>query len=135
MTMLNLSKVAYGCTSLAMLEAAVARRTVNGEVTMSTRYLPKRQAEILGGGSLYWIIKHQLVARATILRFDVAEQGKHDIVLEALVIPVRAYPRRAHQGWRYLDAQDAPPDLGDGIVGGDALPSALLGELSGLSLI
>jgi hypothetical protein len=135
MTMLNLSKVAYGCTSLAMLEAAVDRRRQNGEVLMTTRYLPKRQAEILGGGSLYWIIKHQLVARATILRFQEAEGGRHDIVLQACVIPVRAYPRRAHQGWRYLDALDAPPDLIDGEMTGDALPAELLGTLAGLSLI
>lgn len=133
--MLHLTKVAYGQTSLAMLEDTVAGRAVAGEVIMTTRYLPKRHAEILGGGSLYWIIKHQLVARATILRFQETPEGRHDIVLAAHVIPVRGAPRRAHQGWRYLEGADAPPDLIDGDVTCDPMPADLIGTLAGLSLI
>ncbi len=133
--MLNLTKVAFGCAALSDLVAAVERRARGGEVNMTTRYLPKRQAEILGGGSLFWIIKHQLVARATILRFDEAAEGRHDIILEANVIPVRPLAKRAHQGWRYLAGEDAPADLFDGVVDGDALPDDLMGELAGLSLI
>jgi hypothetical protein len=61
---LNITKVAYGCTSLTMLVAAVARRAEDGQVRMTTRYIPKRHADIVAGGSLYWIVKHQIVARA-----------------------------------------------------------------------
>ena len=135
MSGLHLTKVAFGCTSLAMLDAAIARRAVGGTVLMTTRYLPKRHVEILDGGSLYWIIKHQLVARAKVLRFEPNAEGRQDMILEARVVPVAIYPKRAHQGWRYLNGNDAPPDLGEGISGGDDLPPELLGELAGLSLI
>lgn len=132
---LHLTKVAYGVTSLAMLEAVVARRAEDGVVRLTTRYIPKRHTEIAGHGSIYWIIKHQLVARAAILRFDPTADGRHDIVVEARVTPVRAIPRRAHQGWRYLEAADAPADLMTGDVAGDPLPLELIGKLADLSLI
>ena len=135
MSVLHLSKVAFGCSALAVLETAIATRQHGGVVKLTTRYLPKRHVEILNGGSLYWIIKHQMVARANIVGFEPTPDGKHHILLEARVIPVCAYPKRAHQGWRYLDPKDAPPDL-DGSYGGvDSLPTDLLGELSMLSLI
>jgi hypothetical protein len=134
--LLHLTKVAYGCTSLADLTERVARRVAGeGQMFMTTRYLPKRHTEILGGGSLYWIIKHQLVARAVILNFAPTAEGRVDIMLEPRVIPVRAIPRRAHQGWRYLEGSDAPADLLDGSMGGDSLPAELISELSDLSLI
>jgi hypothetical protein len=132
---LHITKVAYGQTSLSMLVDTVARRAVNGEIVMTTRYLPKRHTEILVGGSLYWIIKHQLVARAAILRFQETPEGRHDIVLEARVVAVRGMPRRAHQGWRYLEAADAPADIGEGELTGDPMPADLIGELANLSLI
>jgi hypothetical protein len=133
---LHLTKVAFGATSLDDLVNRVAARAMNGEVRMTTRFLPKRHEEIIGGGSLYWIIRHQLVGRAPIKRFDPTPEGRMDIVLEAKVIPVRPQPRRAHQGWRYLDAADAPEDLG-GLMGADSddLPAPLLRELALLALI
>jgi hypothetical protein len=131
---LHLTKLAYGCASLAELEAAVARRQVDGRVAMTTRYKPKRADEI-AGGSLYWIVKHQLVARATILEFADSPDGRIDIVLEARVIPVSPWPRRAHQGWRYLDAKDAPPDLDLGSAVDAGMPAALVAELSGMGLV
>ncbi len=111
------------------------RSEAEGRMFMTTRYLPKRHAEILGGGSLFWIIKHQLVARATILEFADNGAGRIDIMLEPRVIPVRPFPRRAHQGWRYLDGADAPADMLDAMTGSDELPPELIGELAELSLI
>lgn len=134
--MLHITKVAYGCSSLAeLVERVAARVALDGQMFMSTRYLPKRQAEVLAGGSLFWIIKHQLVARAGILGFAANDAGRHDILLEPRVIPVKPYPRRAHQGWRYLEGSDAPADVLDGNMAGDELPPELIGELAGLSLI
>jgi hypothetical protein len=132
---LHLSKLAYGCTALPELVAAVDRRAVDGRVNMTTRYLPKRHAEILGGGSLYWIIKHQIVARAPILAFEPSSDGRIDIMLKASVIPVRPAPRRAHQGWRYLESSDAPGDLLGDDGDTSALPAALAIELAELSLV
>jgi hypothetical protein len=133
--MLHMTRVAFGCTSLADLVAAIDRRSSDGTVFMTTRYIPKRAAEIVDGGSLYWIIKHQLVARAQVLGFEPDGQGRHNIMLTAKVVPVQAIPRRAHQGWRYLEAAAAPRDLVDGNMSGDELPPELIGELAGLSLI
>ena len=133
---LHLTKVAFGATSLDDLVAHVAARAVAGEVRMTTRFLPKRHEEIIGGGSLYWIIRHQLVGRAVIKRFDPTPEGRIDIVLEAKVVPVRPQPRRAHQGWRYLEGADAPSDLGGDMgEGSDDLPAPLLRELAVLALI
>lgn len=104
------------------------------EARLTTRYRPKR-AEEIAGGSLYWIIAHRIVARSPILRFAEAEGGKTDIVIEARAIPVLAKPKRAHQGWRYLAGEDAPPDLAEIGGGTEAMPDDLLNELGGLGLI
>mgnify|MGYP006338801681 FL=1 len=63
-------------------------------------------------------------------------QGRHWIRLEPKLIPVRQIPKRAHQGWRYLEAKDAPPDLGyaDG-AGQDEMPAKLLGDLMRMGLV
>jgi len=127
---LNLTKIAFGCPSLAVLEQRLAARGV--EARLTTRYRPKRATEI-AGGSLYWIIAHRIVARSPILRFDDAPDGRTDIVIAGQAIPVMARPRRAHQGWRYLDPADAPPDASDGDAG--ALPPELRDELSALGLV
>ena len=131
---LNLSRIAYGCSSLAELEAALAGRTQDGRVFLTTRYRPKRAAE-MGGGSLYWIVRHQLVARALILGFSEAEGGRTHIILADSIIPVVPYPRRAHQGWRYLAEADAPPDLGADGSGEDTLPPELAAELAEVGLV
>ncbi len=134
--MLHLTKVAYGCSSLTELVDRVAARVASeGTMYMTTRYLPKRHAEISGSGSLFWIIKHHLVARATILGFDANADGKINITLDTDVVPVAPWPRRAHQGWRYLEAVDAPADVLNGSYEGDTLPPELIGKLADLSLL
>jgi hypothetical protein len=132
---LHLTRVAYGATSLAELVRRIESRAESGEVRLTTRFLPKRHTEILEGGSLYWIVKHQLVARAVIKGFEATPEGRTDMVLEARVIPVRPLPRRAHQGWRYLEAADAPGDLGGDSPDEAALPPSLLRELAELALL
>lgn len=129
---LHLTKIAFGCESLAVLEARLAARGT--EARLTTRYRPKRAEEIVGG-SLYWIIAHRLVARSRILRFDDAEGGRTDIVIEARCIPLAPRPRRAHQGWRYLEDADTPPDLADYSGDSEPLPAALRTELGDLGLL
>lgn len=135
MASLHITKVAVGCTSLDMLAERIAERAAQGWAPVYTRHRPTRADELIGG-SLFWILHHRLVARQTILGFDTSEESKKCIIrLDARLIPVHGYPRRAHQGWRYLAAADAPPDLEDGETDLTALPLALVSELSALALL
>ena len=86
------------------------------------------------GGSLHWIVKHRIIARQQILRFDDRSDGRIDIVCSAELVVVPPKPRRAHQGWRYLDDQDAPTGEDDGTGLGD-LPPLLYGKLAALALV
>ncbi|MEN9682922.1 MAG: hypothetical protein RLZZ427_673 [Pseudomonadota bacterium] len=135
---LHLTKVAYGAQSLDEIRGWFANR--GAEAALTTRYLPKRHAEIvptdgLGNGSLFWIFKHQLVLRSPILRFEEADGGKTRIVIANQLIDVHPQPKRAHQGWRYLDGVDAPMDIGAGETSGDVMPGGLASELARLGLV
>ncbi|PXA84354.1 DUF1489 domain-containing protein [Nostoc sp. 3335mG] len=138
---LNITKVAVGCTELDTLRERMEGRAIDGETFLVTRFRPKRDSELIGG-SVYWIIKHRLVARQEILGFAEDESVGSDggkrcrIRLSAELHPVRARPKRAHQGWRYLSVADAPPDLGGAEAEGlSALPGAMAAELAALALI
>lgn len=128
---LHLTKIAFGAKSYADIEGWFANRP---RLSVNTRYCPKRM-EDLAGGSLYWIHEHAIVARNAIIGFEQQDNGRWWIHLDGRLIRVQTTPRRAHQGWRYLDEKDAPPDLGaDGQVG-EALPARLVGELAKLGLV
>ncbi|BBF68227.1 DUF1489 family protein [Sphingomonas bisphenolicum] len=130
---LHITKIAFRSESPATLRAWLDSH--EGEARTTTRYLPKRVEE-MAGGSLYWIHGHRLVGRSPILGFEETGQGRYWIRLEPRLIPVRGKPKRAHQGWRYLEDADAPPDLDGGEADElDAMPAALLGELSKLGLV
>ena len=133
MPKLNLTKVAFACRDLEMLQQRMAARAIEGEVRVVTRLRPKRAAELIGG-SLYWIVKHRLIARQEIHRFEDREDGRIDIVCSATLVTVSPMPRRAHQGWRYLEADDAPSGDGDQ-AGLGALPPRLYGRLAALALV
>ena len=100
---------------------------------MPTRMRPKRMVELVGG-MLYWIVKHRMVAGLNILRFEDRKDGRIDIVCSDEVEVVAPMPRRAHQGWRYLEEADAPSTEGDGSGIGE-LPARLYGKLSALALV
>jgi len=131
---LHLTKVAFGAAGVEDLAERLRMRGEAGPVFLTTRYLPKRHEEIAGQGSLFWIIKHALVARSPILSFGEAEGGRVAIHIDPLLRLVHPRPKRAHQGWRYLEAADAPIDL----AGGEAeavLPASLAGRLAELGLL
>jgi hypothetical protein len=132
---LHLTKVAFGITAIEQLAERLRTRALDGPVSLTTRYLPKRHEEVVDGGSLYWILKHQLVARSPILGFGEAEGGKVAIHIDPDLVLVAARPKRAHQGWRYLEAADAPVDLGGDADGLATMPPALVGKLAELALI
>ena len=101
-----------------------------------TRMRPKRIADLLDGGSLYWVIKGTVQVRQRLLdvRPFVDEEGigRCRLVLEPTLVRTEWQPRRPFQGWRYFAVKDAPGDLRHG--GGDDLPPALSAELAGLGL-
>ena len=135
---LHLTKVAYGAQSLDEMRAWFAAR--GDEARLHTRYLPKRIDEIVPPdgsepGSLFWIFKHQLVMRSPIIRFEEVEGAKNHIVILPRLIEVHPVPKRAHQGWRYLEAKDAPADLAAGDASGDVMPGGMASELARLGLV
>ena len=133
MPTLHLTKVAFACRDLEMLQRRIASRASGGELRVATRMRPKRSAELVGG-SLYWIVKHRVIAAQQILRFEDREDGRIDIVCSAELRTVAPTPRRAHQGWRYLEEQDAP-STDDDESGLGELPPRLYGQLAALALV
>jgi hypothetical protein len=141
---LHLVKLCVGADSLADLEAWVEER-VRDQVAKRrkarslhvTRMVPTRAAEIIEGGSLYWVIRGQLSARQQVLEIepfvDADGVGRCKLWLAPEVVAVAPRPMRAFQGWRYLNAPDAPADLGKG--GEAALPEALRRTLGELGLL
>ena len=130
---LHLTKVAVGCASIEALQNRIERRVTKGEVRIPTRMRPKRMAELVGG-SLHWIVKHRIVARQQILRFDDRNDGRIDIVCSADLELVPPKPKRAHQGWRYLEEGEAPTGEDDG-TGLSELPPRMYAKLAGLGLV
>ena len=120
---LHLIKLSVGTDSIEDLEDWIAQKlkeqkkrgVKKPERVHTTRMVPKRTEEILDGGSIYWVIKGEVLCRERILDIrpfvDKDGIGRCRLVLDPKCVPVRPRPYRAFQGWRYLDPKDAPPDL------------------------
>ena len=136
---LSITKIAYRSESPATLRAWLERGAKEnggpGHALMTTRYMPKRVEE-MAGGSLYWIFQHTIIGRSPILRFEENGEGRYSMLLKPVLIAVRAKPKRAHQGWRYLEEKDAPADLGDGEIDARTqMPPKMLNELTKMGLV
>ena len=142
--MLHLIKLCVGADSLEELAGWQAGRLKQmrkkgrkPEIVHVTRQMPKRADELLDGGSIYWVIKGQIAARQRILALRaIRREGVPHcaIVCGHRLVPVLRRARRAFQGWRYLEAADAPPDLA-GVKGARGLPENLTNELAALGLL
>ena len=133
MAQLHMTRVAVGCADYPALSARIAERSEGGEFRIATKMRPKRADELIGGG-LYFNVRHTLVARVEILRFEDRADGRLDIVCAGVLERVHPQPKRAHQGWRYLTDADAPKAVDDASGLGE-LPPELYRELAELSLI
>ncbi|HEX9806940.1 MAG TPA: DUF1489 family protein, partial [Alteraurantiacibacter sp.] len=80
------------------------------------------------------IFEHTLIGRSPIIGFEQREDGRWWIRLERKLIPVEPRPKRAHQGWRYLKAEEAPRDLEPGEDPDSLMPSTMVKDLSRLGL-
>lgn len=104
-----------------------------------TRMWPKRSADLLNGGSLYWVIKGVIQVRQKIV--DLQEVRGEDgirrcaIVLDDTLAHTQPAPRRAFQGWRYLTPQDAPADLPQTRATEDPLPPELSAALADIGVL
>jgi hypothetical protein len=143
---LNLLKLCVGCDSVEDLEDWIAerleiRRQAGEPVEHwhTTRMVPTRGAEIVAGGSLYWVIKASVQCRQRITEIrpftDDEGIGRCRLMLDPEVVRTEWQPRRAFQGWRYLKPADAPRDLGKGRAGLAEMPPKLRQELAELGLL
>lgn len=137
----NIVKLCVGADSVEDLTgwiASQAGRWPKGESLHVTRMWPKREAELLAGGSLYWVIKGVILCRQRLLALeevrDADGTARCALHLDAQVIRTEAAPRRAFQGWRYLAAEDSPRDLTLGRQTEERLPPELARALAEIGL-
>jgi len=142
---LHLIKLCVGCDSVADLEDWIKqklkekkRRGQKAEHIHTTRMLPKRAEELIGG-SLFWVIRGQITCREKILdiRSTTGKDGirRCQVVMDGKVVLVEPRPRSAFQGWRYLEAKEAPRDLARAAPGAAKMPEAMRRELRELGLL
>ena len=146
--MLHLVKLCVGCDRVEELAAWQARRVkTDPPLRHKTRSMPRRAAEIVGQGSLYWVIGGAILVRQRIDR--IIEDSRDDgspcigLVLDPVLVPTTPRPMRPFQGWRYLEAGDAPPDRTAMRPAGMAeeqeafgdMPAAMRRELQALGLL
>lgn len=139
----HLQKLSVGSESIQTLadwqDHVVSRRAQQGlsaHHVHVTRMFPKRRKEILDGGSIYWVIKGNILCRNRIVGLEETTKNGHRacaIMMDPELIPVFPTPRRAFQGWRYLQAGDQPADLA-GVESGMDLPAAFRAKLIDLGV-
>jgi len=118
---LHLIKLCVGCDTVEeLLDWHEAEVGAGRPWIMRTRQTPRRAAELMAGGSLYRVFKGQVLCRQAIVAVDTVGEGaaaRCQVTLDPRVVRVAPVPRRAFQGWRYLDGRDAPPDLAQDELG------------------
>jgi hypothetical protein len=143
---LHLIKLCVGCDSVRDLQDWIKqklkdkrRRGEKAEHIHRTRMVPKRADELTAGGSLFWVIRGEVMCRQRIRAVrpfrDKDGIGRCGLVLEPKVVLVAPRPYRAFQGWRYLAVADAPADLERAAPGAAAMPEKLRRELRELGLM
>jgi hypothetical protein len=143
---LHLIKLCVGCASVRELEDWIRKRLNDKrkrgekpEHVHRTRMVPKRAAELVDGGSLYWVIRGEIACRQRIRDVrpfrDKDGIGRCALVLDAKVVLVAPRLYRAFQGWRYLQTADAPRDLDEAAPGAADMPEKLRRQLRELGLI
>lgn len=143
---LHLLKLSVGTDSVEDLETWIKqklkekkRRGQKPERIHTTRMVPKRADELLAGGSIFWVIRGEIMCREKILDIrpfvDKDGIGRCRLVLDPKCVLVEPRPFRAFQGWRYLADKDAPRDLSRAAPGAAKMPEPLRRELRELGLL
>lgn len=135
---LNLMKLCVGCDDPAELAAWQKQRFADGPARHVTRMWPRREAELLEGGSIYWVFKGVMQARQPILGLEevTGDDGirRCALILDQGLVRTAAVPRRPFQGWRYLPGAEAPPDLPATRAEETALPPEIARALAEMGL-
>jgi hypothetical protein len=143
---LHLIKLCVGCDSIEDLAqwqkqrlARMRKRDPKARLRHVTRNRPRRDAEVLDGGSLYWVIKGFVRVRQRIIGLKPArnEEGLPACAIELgpKHFKTQLLPWRPFQGWRYLEPDEAPPDRAAGRAKDEDLPPKLAAELRELGLL
>ena len=143
---LHLIKLAVGCESIKQFKdwtadrvAAAKKRGAPPYHIHVTRMVPKRDVELLDGGSLYWVIKGEIAVREKLIAIEPFRDSdgvnRCRLVLQPKVFSVSPRPLRPFQGWRYLTHSDAPADLGKAAASIEAMPEPMRRELRELGLL
>ena len=141
MAQLHLLKLSVGTDSvedLADWQDSQAARWPKDCAVHVTRMWPKREAELLDGGSIYWIIKGVILCRQRLVGLERVEGAdgisRCALVMERDIIRTQSAGRRPFQGWRYLAPDDAPRDLAKTRANDDTLPPDLARALADIGL-
>jgi hypothetical protein len=135
---LHLLKLAVGIDDIGHLRRMRAMRAAErGGDWVYTRNHPRRAAEVLDGGSIYWVIRGQIGVRQRVTGFrserDAVDRRYCLIEVDPRLVPTLSRSCHAFQGWRYLPAEVAPPDRL--AAGEEPTPERMLAELGVLGLL
>ncbi|MEM6481451.1 MAG: DUF1489 domain-containing protein [Pseudomonadota bacterium] len=139
---INLIKLSVGSESVESLidwQASARAKGPDGSPRHITRMWPKKEVDLLNGGSIYWVVQGVIQCRQKIVRLDevIGSDGirRCAIVLTPEVIRTSLAQKRPFQGWRYLQPADAPADLPRQRQHEEALPAGLSAELADIGVI
>ena len=136
---LHIVKLCVGVSEIQQLaDYQKVRLKENKRIFHVTRMVPRRQSEVLDGGSLYWVMRGKILCRQQLTDIEVFTDPEGirrcRLMLDTELVPVRPFPRRAFQGWRYLKHEDTSPDLTMAEREGD-IPPEMRAELIELGLL
>ncbi len=144
---LHLIKLCVGIDDIAHLRAVQHRRREQARAAGEkprlahvTRQTPRRRDELLDGGSLYWVIRGFIQVRQLLRGMETfTDEGgirRCRLLISEDLVAVRPTPRRPFQGWRYLDASDAPPDDNScQITDAEDMPAEMRAQLMEMGLL
>ena len=139
---LNIIKLSVGSDNIEMLKQWQEERRSQLDIKHSlhiTRMWPKREAELLNGGSIYWVIKGAIQCRQKMIGFDeiIGADGirRCGFKLDPELTPTTKALRRPFQGWRYLKLEDCPSDLSASRDSDDDLPEEMQQSLARLGVL
>lgn len=135
----HLKKIAVGIETIERLR--IRQEMVfkdYGKIIHTTRNMPKQKDQLIKTGSIFWIIKRNVLVRQKIL--DIISVIRSDgskgceIELDKDLVRVIPTPMKPFQGWRYYMVDDTPPDLNLGNLENEDLPENINSELIKLGL-